>query len=54
MGRARGPIDQEWITIERNAVPLVLWENVLRMMDEIAPFRRLFGFDLRTYYDVPG
>lgn len=50
MGHER---NQEWKVIRDRKVRLILWEDVLRLMDGINRFRELFtGVDLSIYYSA--
>ena len=42
----------DWPKVE-GKVTLILWEDVLRVMDQIECFRSLFDVDLKPYYQTP-
>lgn len=44
----------EWENLEKHHLRLILWEDVLRLLDTIELFRAFFaGVELRTYYSAP-
>lgn len=44
-------IRREWKAIEETDTKLILWEDVLRVLDTIEVFRSLFGSPLLPYYE---
>jgi hypothetical protein len=45
--------EREWKMIEQNSVPLILWEDVLSVIDQIECFRNLFvDVRLGDYYEI--
>jgi hypothetical protein len=44
-------IRREWGAIEKTETKLILWEDVLRIMDSIEFFRSTIGVSLKPYYE---
>ncbi|MFZ0465540.1 MAG: hypothetical protein WBE20_10975 [Candidatus Acidiferrales bacterium] len=44
-------IRREWRAVEKTETKLILWEDVLRIMDSIEFFRSIIGVSLKPYYE---
>ncbi|MGB6877081.1 MAG: PD-(D/E)XK nuclease family protein [Candidatus Acidiferrales bacterium] len=44
-------IRREWRAIENSETRLILWEDILKVMDSIEFFRSVFDVPLRSYYE---
>lgn len=42
---------KEWRAVEKTETKLILWEDVLRIMDSIEFFRSIIGAPLKSYYE---
>jgi hypothetical protein len=45
-------IRREWRNVEETGTKLILWEDILRIMDSIDFFRSLFGAPLKPFYEM--
>lgn len=45
-----GVSNRTWQIIERKTIRLILWEDVLKIMDSTSVFRELFDVNLKPYY----